>query len=171
MPERTSLDFVMGFEGNIYIGPAGSTLHTATGVVLFKNIKDPKIKSSYEEVDATMRRHRGDKAYLHGMRDIEVSFTMFNIKDIVETINVDGEVTDTEIKRPADVQLAYDAMFTRNKAVTLFLIDKAGGEGFYGDALLFADEKKEESGEVQQWEVKAKPSAHGTGFHTYNDNN
>jgi hypothetical protein len=89
---------------------------------------------------------------------------MHNLK----SITTEGQ--NATITREADVQLAYDAILTRNRVVTLFLLDDSidnGGEGMYGEVLLFAQDKTEESGEVQAWEITAKPAAHGTGFKKY----
>jgi hypothetical protein len=135
----------MGFEGDLYVGPAGCTSPTDPQMMLAGSIKDPKYSYGYSEVDATLRKHRGNKAYQKGLLDVSVSFTLLNLYDD------DG-------KRPADVALFLAALRSRRKPLTIIMLDKEGGEGIIGDFEVLSGDKSEGSEDAQAWDIECKPS-------------
>ena len=138
----------MGFEGDMYIGPAGCTSHTDPQMMLAGSIKDPKYTYGYSDVDATLRKHRGNKAYQKGILDVIISFTLPNLE------HDDGT-------RPADVALILASLRNRRMPLTIIMLDKTGGEGPIGDFEIFGGEKSEESENPQTFEIEAKPSVAG----------
>lgn len=139
---------LMGFEGNIYVGPAGKTKPDDEGMMLADSIRNPKYGWKYTDVDGTLRRHRGVKAYIKGMLDVVVNFTLPNLK------NDDGT-------RPEDVALMLESLKNRRKPITIIMVDEEGGEGIIGDFELFGGDKSEEDENLQAWEIESKPSAAG----------
>ena len=135
----------MGFEGDLYIGPAGCTSHTDTQMILAGSIKDPKYTYGFSDVDATLRKHRGNKAYQKGILDVTISFSLPNL------IHDDGT-------RPADTALLLEALRSRRMPLTIIMLDREGGEGPIGDFEIFGGEKSEESENAQMFEIEAKPS-------------
>jgi len=134
MPTTTSNDYmVMGFEGQFYVDG-----------VLAESIRNPKYSYQYSDVDATLRKHKGVKAYAKGMLDISVSFTLPNIKP-----------------RQPDAVIILAALKDRRKTVKIKMLDEEGGEGIEGDFILLGGDKSEEDENVQEWEIEAKPAAAG----------
>jgi hypothetical protein len=161
-----SVGFKMVFEGLMYLGPAGSTSHTGTGVVEVVNRTGTHASPAFEEKDATMIRNRGVQSFVQGLKTFEASFTLFNLTDITTT-TTEGQTTVTEA-RADDVKIMLDAIETRNKALTAFFLPfNTALKGLYGDMLLFAAPGNTEQGDIQSWEVTLKPFAGGTGIHTY----
>jgi hypothetical protein len=138
----------MGFEGKMYVGPAGKTSPNDTGMVLADSIKDPQYSYQYSEVDATLRRNNGRKAYQKGILDVSISFTLPN------------EVT-TGSNRTADSQLILNSLRNRHQPITIIMLDHDGGEGLIGDFELFSGDKSEEGENLQEWTIEAKPSVEG----------
>jgi hypothetical protein len=138
----------MGFQGKFYVGPKGCTSHTAVGMVLAENVRNPSYSYSFSDVDATTRRHMGTKAYAKGMLDVEITFTLPNLK------NDDGT-------RPADLALIFASLQSRRMPLTIIMLDEDGGEGPIGDFEILGGEKSEEDEDIQNIEVTAKPSVGG----------
>jgi hypothetical protein len=148
----------MGFEGKFYVGPKGCKSPTDPGVILADSVRNPKYSYKYGDVDATLRRHMGTKAYMKGMLDVGVSFTLPNLK------NDDGT-------RPADTALILESMRERRQPLTIIMLDEEGGEGIIGDFELFGGDKSEEDENLQEWEIEAKPSAAGRKVEWYDGKN
>ena len=136
----------MGFEGKFYVGPKGST--SPTGMILADSVRNPKYSYKYSEVDATLRRHEGVKAYMKGLLDVSISFTLPNLK------NDNGG-------RPADTALILESLKSRRQPIAICMLDEESGEGIIGDFELLGGDKSEEDENLQEWEVEAKPSASG----------
>jgi len=141
----------MGFEGAFYVGPRGGTSPDAVAMILAECIRNPKLTYSYSEVDATLRRHQGVKAYQKGLLDVTITFTLVNLKP-----------------RTADLALMLNSMLGRRQPITIIMLDEAGGEGIIGDFELFGGDKTEEDEDVQAWEITARPSAAGRKVQWYN---
>ncbi|MDR1922796.1 MAG: hypothetical protein LBQ66_00360 [Planctomycetaceae bacterium] len=139
---------LMGFEGNFYVGPVGLSTPNAVGMLLSESIREPKYGYEYSDVDATLRRHRGRKAHMKGLLDVEITFTLPNEK------NDDGT-------RPADTALILESLRGRHTPITIIMLDEEGGEGLIGDFELFSGDKSEADDDVQAWEITARPSAAG----------
>jgi hypothetical protein len=139
---------LMGFEGKIYVGPAGCTSPTESGMMLADSIRNPKYSWKYSDVDATLRRHNGVKAFIKGMLEVGINFTLPNLK------NTDGT-------RPSDVALMLQSLKERRCPITIIMIDEEDGEGIIGDFELFGGDKSEEDENLQAWDIEAKPSAAG----------
>ena len=153
MPEQIAY-LTMGFEGDMYIGPAGCTSHTDPQMMLAGSVKDPKYTYGYSDVDATLRKHRGNKAYQKGILDVIISFTLPNLE------HDDGT-------RPADVALILASLRNRRMPLTIIMLDKDGGEGPIGDFEIFGGDKSEESENAQEFEIEAKPSVAGRAVDWY----
>jgi hypothetical protein len=117
-------------------------------MMLADSIRNPKYSWGYSEVDATLRRHEGAKAYMKGMLEVSISFTLPNEK------NTDGT-------RPPDTTLLLKAMRERHYPITIIMVDEANGEGPVGDFELFGGDKSEEDENLQAWEIDAKPAGAG----------
>jgi hypothetical protein len=148
MPEVVTQKLLMGFEGVIYIGPAGKTAINDTSMILADSIREPKYSVEYSDVDATMRKHQGIKAHMKGILDFEITFTLPNLK------NSDGT-------RPTDTALILSSLQARQMPLTIFMLDEASGEGIMGDFEIFGGNKTEADEDVQAWEITARPSAAG----------
>jgi hypothetical protein len=160
MTVTTRDDWTMGFEGKLYVGEPGSIY--ISEMILCKNIKDVKITpAEFEEIDATLRRHGGNKAYLKGVKDIKISFTLANMITQTTT-SEEGVITDESEDHPEDVKKILEALYSRKKAVTFLAIPKVNGKGLRGDFLVFGKEKTEGEDEAQVWECEAKPAAFGS---------
>ena len=140
----TNQYMTMGFEGAMYVAPRGAT--STSGMTLAGSVKNPKVTYSYDEVDASLRRHRGLKVVQKGMLDITINFTLPNIKP-----------------RSADAALIFASMMDRRQPISICMLDEEGGEGFIGDFELLGGDKSEENENAQEWEITAKPSAVGNG--------
>ena len=147
MPEQIAYT-TMGFEGDMYVGPAGCTSHTDPKMVLAGSVRNPKYEYGYSEVDGTLRKHRGSKAVSKGMLDVAISFSLPNL------IHDDGT-------RPADTALILESLRSRRKPLTIIMLDKEGGEGPIGDFEIMSGSKSEEDESAQEFEIEAKPSAAG----------
>ncbi len=150
MPKDTIQDqyLLMGFEGKIYVGPAGKTSPKDEGMMLADSIRNPKYSWKYTDTDATLRRHGGVKAFIKGMLEVVVNFELPNLK------NNDGT-------RPADIALMLHSLKNRRAPITIIMVDEEDGEGIIGDFELFGGDKSEEDENLQAWDVEAKPSAAG----------
>ena len=137
---------LMGFEGKIYVGPAGS--RSPDSMILADSIRNPKYSWKYSDVDATLRRHQGVKAFIKGMLEVAINFTLPNLK------NEDGS-------RPPDIALMLESLKERRKPIAILMIDEEDGEGIVGDFELFGGDKSEEDENLQAWDIEAKPSAAG----------
>jgi len=147
MAETVQVQYpVMGFEGKFYVGPKGST--GPSGMILAENVRNPKYSYKFSEVDATTRRHAGTKAYAKGMLDVEITFTLPNLK------NDDGS-------RPADLALIFSSLHDRRMPISICMLDEEGGEGILGDFEILGGDKSEEDEDIQNIEVTAKPSVGG----------
>ena len=138
----------MGFEGDIYVGPAGCTSHTDPQMMLAGSVRNPKYSYGYSDVDGTLRKHRGSKAYAKGMLDVIISFILPNLR------HADGT-------RPADTALILASLRSRRMPITIIMLDIDGGEGPIGDFEIFNGDKSEEDENAQEFEIEAKPSAAG----------
>lgn len=140
---------LMGFEGEIYIGPPGKSSPKDEGMILADIIRNPKYSLKYTDVDATLRRHKGTKAYIKGMLDLTINFTLPNLKKLADK------------SRSPDVALLLTSLRERRSPLTIIMVDEEGGEGPMGDFELFGGDKSEEDENLQEWQVEAKPSAAG----------
>ncbi|MDR1493140.1 MAG: hypothetical protein LBT05_10515 [Planctomycetaceae bacterium] len=147
-------DLFMGFEGKFYVGPSGKESPTASGMILADSVRNPQYTWQYTDVDATLRRHNGIKAYIKGMLDVSITFTLPNEK------LASGS-------RSADAQLILDALRNRHTPITIIMLDVTGGEGLIGDFELFSGDKSEEDENLQEWTIEAKPSAAGRAVSWY----
>lgn len=146
----TLTNAMMAFDGDIYFGAAGSDELDVAQLTKGENVQDLKLPApgSYGEVEHTLKKHRGQKAYLKGVIDWILSFS------------ISKEYTEAEgVKTYApDVQLVLNAAKSR-LPLHIVLTDSDGGEGPAGDFLIFASEY-EGSGEAAQIvPVTAKPYA------------
>jgi hypothetical protein len=153
MPE-TILYPLIGFEGKMYIGPAGKESPTDTGMILAENIKDPSFTYGFTDIEATLRRHQGTKAYAKGELDIEITFNMPDVKD-------------PDQARAPDTAILLESLKNRKSPITIIMLDETGGEGIIGDFELFSGDKSEENDDQQAFDVTAKPSAAGRGAWWY----
>ena len=144
----------MAFEGNMYVGAAGSGAISPTGMTLAENVSELKLPApgSFGEVEHTLKKHGGQKAYLKGQRDWVINFSVS--KEYVET-TVDNVTTKSYAD---DVQMILDALQSR-KPIHLLLEDFEGGEGPCGDFLLFGSEYDGSGEAAQIVQVTAKPYA------------
>jgi hypothetical protein len=143
----------MGFEGKFYVGlydpDDPCTSQDDPRMVLAESIRNPKYSYKFDEVDVTLRKHRGTKAYQKGMLDISLSFSLPNMNDLpVEQI-------------PADAALILMSLRDRHMPLTIIMLDKEFGEGIIGEFELLGGDKSEEDANVQEFEIEAKPSAAG----------
>jgi hypothetical protein len=136
----------MDFEGKMYVGASGAA--APTDLILAENIRNVKIAYNDAEVDATLRRHEGNKAYVRGVRDFSVTLDLANIK------NDDGT-------RPADIQFFLDSLNNRRKMFTAFFLDEAGGEGPFGDFICFFGDGNDGDEEAGKWSLTLRPAAFG----------
>ena len=141
-PVNTNEYPVMGFDGKMYVGPAGST--SISEMILAECVKDPKYSYKYDEVDATTRKHGGVKAVAKGILDISVSFTLPNVKSSAP-----------------DRALIMASLQSRRTPIAICMLDEEDGEGIFGDFELLGGDKSEEDASIQQFEVEAKPSVAG----------
>jgi hypothetical protein len=153
----------LNFEGKLYIAPYSSTSPITspyasvtenggftlnTGAILAANIRNPQIHYADTEIDATLRRHLGNKAYVRGMRDFNATLELANLK-------LDNGT------RPPDVALLLSALNDRRKLITAFFIDEELGEGPFGDFLLFFGDGGGEDDGVNMWNITMRPAAFG----------
>lgn len=141
----------MAFEGQIYFGEAGSGSVDKSTMTLGENIQELKLPApgSYGEVEHTLKKHQGAKAYLKGLLDWVLNFSIS--KEYAE--GTDGERTYA-----ADVQLVLDAARSRTP-IRILLEDYDGGEGPVGDFLIFASEYEGSGEAAQVISCTAKPYA------------
>jgi hypothetical protein len=149
-----------GFEGKLYIADIQyqCTIHTDTHVLLAEKIREPKYSYQYANIDATMRVHKGTKAYTKGVLDISIAFTLPIVK------NDNGSY-------PTDTALMMECLLNRNKPITIFMLDEQNGKGIWGDFELYGGEKSEADDDLQAWDVTAYPSAVGRGVDKYEATN
>jgi hypothetical protein len=136
----------MEFEGKMYVGEAGAT--ATTGLTLVENVKNVKLSYSDAEVDATLRRHEGNKAYIRGIRDFSVTLDLANIK------NDNGT-------RPADIQFFLSSMENRRYMFSAFFLDENGGEGPFGDFVCFFGDGNDNDEEGGKWSLTLRPAGFG----------
>jgi len=134
---------LMGFEGKFYVGPAGST--SPANMTLADTVRNPKYSYKFSDVDATLRRHMGIKAYIKGMLDVTVSFTL--------PIMIN--------ESSASHALITNALKSRRMPIAICMISDEDGEGIIGDFEVFGGDKSEEDENLQEFEVECKPSAAG----------
>ena len=133
----------MGFQGQFYVGPKGST--DPSTMILADTVRNPKYTYQYGEVDATLRRHAGTKAYMKGLLDVSISFTLPIMQD----------------ESSPSHALILASLQSRKMPIAICMLDSEGGEGIIGDFELFGGDKSEEDENLQEFEVSAKPSAAG----------
>jgi hypothetical protein len=138
----------MNFEGKLYIGPAEAQSPTGTGMILAENIRNVQIQYNDAEVDATLRRHEGNKAYVRGVRDFSATLDLANIK------NEDGT-------RPADIAFLLNARDSRRFMFSAFFLDENNGEGPFGDFIAFFGNGGEGDEDADKWSLTLRPAAFG----------
>ncbi len=152
MTTPTLTNTLMAFEGNMYIGAAGSGSISTTGMTWAENISELKLPSpgSFGEVEHTLKKHKGQKAYQKGPRDWIISF---NISKEYTTTTVDNVTTRSYA---SDVQMILNALQSR-QPIHILLEDFEGGEGPVGDFLLFGSDYGDQDAQIIP--VVAKPYA------------
>jgi hypothetical protein len=138
--------WVMNFEGKLYVGDPGK--ENITGLILVQNVRNVKISYNDAEVDATLRRHEGNKAYVRGVRDFSATMDLANIK------NDDGT-------RPADIQFFLNSFQSRRKMFSAFFLDEENGEGPCGDFICFFGDGGDGDEEADKWSMTLRPAAFG----------
>lgn len=124
-------------------------------MILAENIRNVKIAFADAEVDATLRRHKGNKAYLRGVRDFSAALDLANIK------NDDGT-------RPADIQFLLNSRSSRRTMFTAFFLDEENGEGPFGDFIAFFGDGGDGDDEADKWSITLRPAAFGRALDWYN---
>ena len=161
MTTPTLTNTLMGFEGNMYVGAAGSGATSSSGMTLAENVSELKLPApgSYGEVEHTLKKHKGQKAYQKGMRDWIINFSVSKERVTTTTTSSDNPpVTTTTTSYAPDVQMILDALHSRTP-IHLLLEDFEGGEGPVGDFLLFGSEYSGSGEEAQIVPIVAKPYA------------
>ena len=153
MPDTLTNTF-MAFEGNMYVGAAGSGATSPTGMTLAENVSELKLPApgSFGEVEHTLKKHKGQKAYLKGQRDWVLNFSVSKEYTVTTVDNV------TTKSYAADVQMILNALQSR-QPIHILLEDFEGGEGPVGDFLLFGSEYEGSGEGAQIIQVTAKPYA------------
>ena len=138
---------LMAFEGKMEIG---STIGTAGDASLIEaeNVSEIKVNiGTYTEIEHVLKKHKGAKAYLKGLREDQLTFTLSK------------EYTGTTTRTLApDVQIVMNALRSRTP-IRIRLSDYDGGEGPVGDWVLWGDGTSLDGDEAQQISVTAKPYA------------
>ena len=139
---------LMAFEGKMEVG---STIGTAgdSSLIVAENVSEIKVNiGSFSEVEHTLKKHGGVKAYLKGLREDQLTFTLS-----MEYTTNNGART-----LASDVQIIMAALRSRTP-IRIRLSDYDGGEGPVGDWLLWGGEASLDGDEAQQIQVTAKPYA------------
>lgn len=146
----TNTTTMMAFEGRIAFGAAGSDELDIDALTEGENVQEMKIPApgSYGEIEHTLKKHKGQKAYLKGLLDWILTFTMS--KEYTEAAGVRTYA--------ADVQLVLDALRSR-EPIHIVMADYEGGEGPAGDFLLFGSEYDGSGEAAQVISITAKPFA------------
>lgn len=141
---------MMAFEGEIFFGTAGSDTIDSSQMTQGENVSELKLPApgSYSEVEHTLKKHGGAKAYIKGLLDWVINFS------------ISKEYTETNGTRTfaPDVQLVLDAAKSR-KPLRILLADYENGEGPVGDFLVFASEYDGSGDAAQIISCTAKPYA------------
>ncbi|MDR1478141.1 MAG: hypothetical protein LBJ00_04290 [Planctomycetaceae bacterium] len=145
----------MGFEGKMYIA-LGLGITDTKNMTEFEHVKDPKIGIAFDDVEVTLRIHKGVKAYEKGLVDYPISFSCPNVKDVTILNNI------TSYSEPEDIGIIKTALFARHQPISIMMVDP-DGDGFVGDYYVFTGDKTEEAADAQQFECEAKPSGVGKG--------
>ncbi|GHT42981.1 hypothetical protein FACS189443_6520 [Planctomycetales bacterium] len=165
MPNDTIPYITMNFEGVLYLAPYSSstplvspygnsvnteseTITLASGVIRAENVRNVKLSYSDTEVDATLRRHRGNKAYARGMRDFNATLDIANVK------NSNGTY-------PPDVALFLGSLDNRRKMFTAFFLDEELGTGPFGDFLVFFGDGGDGDDDIDKWSATLRPATFG----------
>ena len=138
--------WIMNFEGKLYVGASGAAAPTA--LILVENVRNVKLSYSDAEVDATLRRHEGNKAYVRGVRDFSATMDLANIK------NDDGT-------RPEDIQFFLDRFHDRRLMFSAFFLDEEGGEGPFGDFICFFGDGGDGDEDLDKWSLTLRPAGFG----------
>jgi hypothetical protein len=133
---------VMGFEGQIYVGPRGTT--TLAGMILLEDVHSVKYSDKFDEVEINTRKYKGDKTYAKGKHDWGASFTIPVIKPY-----------------SAAVALILAAKDSRRMPIAICILDEEGGEGPFGDFEIMGGEMEQNDDGIQEMPIEAKPSGVG----------
>lgn len=149
-PTPTYTNPTYAWESELYIAPGGSGRNSLAGAVRAENIKELKVTpATFSELENTLKKHQGDKAYVKGQRDVQVTFTL--------SCEYSPGTGDSREYAP-DVQMILDAIAERNHPLCLFSITPYG-HGFVGDFLVFGGEVTQDGDEIMNIPCTCKPYA------------
>jgi len=126
---------LMGFEGYLYVGAA-----EADPTLEVKNCRSLALGASFTEVDTTVQGNRGIKSYSKGLQDFVISWSQ-----VVCATPEEGD------------SLIMEAIASRTP-VTLWALEKNGGQGPKGVFHLFGGEQTVDGDSVQVIPVTARPA-------------
>jgi hypothetical protein len=149
--EVTYTNPTYAWEGDMFIGDPKGSRQSLAGLLRADNIADLKTSlGNFTELENTLKKHKGNKAYVKGMQDTIVTFVLS-----LEYIEGPG---GTRVYAP-DVKMILDSMRTRNKPLLIILPRWEHGDGPAGTFEIWGSELPMAGDETQKISCTAKPYA------------
>lgn len=127
---------LMGFEGYIYVGEAGSETLTED-----KRVTNLRCGHSFSEVDTTIQGNHGHRSYSKGLEDSVMAW---------------DQVIFDEMDEPS--ALVDRATHNRKYPIALKVIEKESGRGFVGTFNLFGGDTTMTQDGMQATPITARPA-------------